>query len=67
MVLLAPRSDPRGQRELQPARWLLEDLSANAGRRIGLADVASLDAGWLRRSPSFEDTVRQLLSAADPT
>jgi hypothetical protein len=65
VVLLAPRSDPRGQRELQPARWLLEELSANAGRRIALADVAGLEAPWLRRSPSFEDTVRTATTAIE--
>jgi len=63
VVLSAPRSDPRGQRELQPARWLLEELSARAGRRIGLNDVPTLEAPWLRRSPSFEDTTR---TAATP-
>jgi RecB family exonuclease len=65
VVLMAPRSDPRGQRELQPARWLLDELSQRAGRRIGLADVAGLEAPWLRRSPSFEDTVRTAPTAID--
>jgi hypothetical protein len=65
VVLTAPRSDPRGQRELQPARWLLAELSDRAGRRIGLADVAAIDAPWLRRSPSFEDTVRTAATAID--
>ncbi len=65
VVLMAPRSDPRGQRELQPARWLLDELSQRAGRRLGLADVAGLEAPWLRRSPSFEDTVRSASTAID--
>ncbi len=66
VVLTAPRSDPRGQRELQPARWLIEELAERAGRRIDVADVATLDAPWLRRSPSFEDATRTATTAIDP-
>ncbi len=58
VVLLAPRSDPRGQRELQPARWLLEEMRRRSGRTVGVGDVAGLDAAWLDRPRSFEEAVR---------
>jgi len=58
VVLLAPRSDPRGQRELQPARWLLAEMSRRAGRTVGVGDVSGLDASWLDRPRSFEEAVR---------
>ena len=58
VVLLAPRSDPRGQRELQPARWLLEEMGSRAGRTVGVGDVVDLDVPWLGRPRSFEEAVR---------
>jgi len=66
VVLLAPRSDPRGQRELQPARWLLEELSSRTGQVVGVGDVEALDVPWLHRSPSFEETVRTVTVPLDP-
>ena len=60
VVLLAPRSDPRGQRELQPARWLLEELSARTGWAVGVGDVAELEVGGLERPRSFEESVRKV-------
>ncbi len=45
VVLSVPRSDPRGQRELHRARWLLEALT-------------EVPADHLHTSPSFEDTTR---------
>ena len=60
VVLMAPRSDPRGQRELQPARWLLEELSARTGWAVGVGDVAELDVGGLERPRSFEESVRKV-------
>ncbi len=60
VVLLSPRSDPRGQRELQPARWLLEAVARQVGHPVGVTDLAAIDSPWLGRSPSFEDTVRTL-------
>lgn len=60
VVLLAPRSDPRGQRELQPARWLLEEVARQVGHPVGVSDIGAIDSPWLGRSPSFEDTVRTL-------
>lgn len=60
VVLLAPRSDPRGQRELVPARALLEELSTRTGQAVGVSEVGALEASWLRRSPSFEETVRRV-------
>lgn len=65
VLLTAPRTDPRGQRELQPARWLLEELGRHAGRPVGVGDVAGLEGPWLRRSPSFEDSVRTSAVALD--
>ncbi len=64
-VLLAPRSDPRGQRELQPARWLLEEMTDRTDRTVGVSDVEALVAPWLHRSPSFEETVRTVTVPLD--
>jgi ATP-dependent helicase/nuclease subunit B len=52
VVLSVPRGDPRGQRELHPARWLLEAQAALPPDRV-------------QRSPSFEDTTRSVTSAID--
>ena len=65
VVLLAPRSDPRGQREIPPARWLLEELSTRVGAPVGVSDVDGLSAAWLHRSPSFEETVRTVTAPLD--
>lgn len=65
VVLTAPRADPRAQRELQPARWLLEELGARVGRRVGVAAAADLEGAWLRRPPSFEDAVRTVSVPVD--
>ncbi len=65
VVFLAPRSDPRSQRELQPARWLLEEMGTLVGRPVGVSDVEGLGAPWLHRSPSFEEAVRTVTAPLD--
>ncbi|HEY5886402.1 MAG TPA: PD-(D/E)XK nuclease family protein, partial [Acidimicrobiales bacterium] len=65
VVLLAPRSDPRGQRELQPARWLMEELGDRTGWPVGVSDVADLEVGWLERPRSFEESVRRVTVPLD--
>lgn len=65
VVLTAPRGDPRGQRELQPSRWLLEELAGRVGHPVGVTDVAGLDGPWLRRPASFEDAVRTVAVPVD--
>ena len=53
-VLTVPRSDPREQRERQPAPWVLEAATGLAGTLVGSDDLDHVDAEWLRTVPSFE-------------
>lgn len=51
-----PRTDPRAQRRLLPAPWLLDTASALAGRPVRSADLPALagaGAPWLVDVPSF--------------
>jgi hypothetical protein len=55
-VLLAPRSDPREQRERQPAPWFLDLVGARAGHIVGTDELGALSAAapWLTDVASFE-------------
>lgn len=59
-VVSYARSNLRGQRKHLPSRWLVESVSALAGRRVRTADVPALHAtAWLTPVASFEDAIRR--------
>ncbi|MGH3112269.1 MAG: PD-(D/E)XK nuclease family protein, partial [Gaiellaceae bacterium] len=52
-MLTFPRSDPRAGRARQPSRWLLETATRHAARTVYAQDLATLEAPWYQRIPSF--------------
>jgi ATP-dependent helicase/nuclease subunit B len=54
-ILVGHRSDPREQRERQPAAWLVAACSDLAGRLVGGADLGALaEEPWFDDVASFE-------------
>jgi hypothetical protein len=58
IVLTFPRADTRAQREVRPARWVLDAAADAAGRSVGAGEMLPSRAGglapWLRVVASFE-------------
>jgi ATP-dependent helicase/nuclease subunit B len=63
-VLTFPRSDPRAGRARQPSRWLLETAARHAGRMVYAEDLATLEAWWYQRIPSFAGGLESLEPAS---
>ncbi|MGH8901457.1 MAG: PD-(D/E)XK nuclease family protein, partial [Egibacteraceae bacterium] len=61
-MLTFPRSDPRAGRARQPSRWLLETAARHAARTVYAQDLATLEAPWHQRIPSFAGA----LAAGEP-
>jgi ATP-dependent helicase/nuclease subunit B len=52
-VLTFSRCDPRAGQARQPSHWILETAARHAARPVYVEDLATLEAPWHRRVPSF--------------